>query len=63
MPFLPLVHFHDIFGVDGQAFVRIHDDTEQARIGLKKKEKSEEVSRNKTSSSKTISKHENFTSG
>jgi hypothetical protein len=63
VPFLPLVHFHDIFCVDGQAFVRIDDDTEQARIGLKKKEKSEEVSRNKTSSLKTISKHENFTSG
>lgn len=30
MPFLALVHFHDLFGVDGQVLVRIDNHTEQA---------------------------------
>lgn len=30
MPLLALVHFHDLFGVDGQVLIRIDDHTEQA---------------------------------
>lgn len=30
MPLLALVHFHNLFGVDGQVLIRIDDHTEQA---------------------------------
>lgn len=30
MPLLALVHFHDLFRVDGQVLVRVDDHTEQA---------------------------------
>lgn len=37
MPLLALIHFHDLFGVDGQVLIRVDDHTEQARVGLKEK--------------------------
>lgn len=30
MPLLALVHFHDLFGVNGQVLIRIDDHTKQA---------------------------------
>lgn len=54
MPLFAPVHFHDVLRVDGEVFVGIYDNTEEARVCLEK-ETQREQSQSKCNSSGHLS--------